>query len=165
MPTAAGWCSPPRSARSPSDAPTFQATVDTLQAVLGRPATILADAGFAHGEVVGALEQRGIDVLVAIDRGDTQRPYDFRPPPDPTKPPPRPPAAPWRLATPAKLQTETTKARYRTRKPTVEPAFGIVKSGLGFTRVQLRGLAKVNTEWRLLNRAYNCKRLHEPMAA
>ena len=151
--------------RTPSDAPTFQATVDALEATLGRPETILADAGFANGEVVGALEARGIEVLVAVGRSDAQRPYDFRPPPDPGKPPPRQPTAPWRRAMQAKLQTETAKAKYKRRKSTVEPVFGILKSVLGFTRFHLRGLANVKNEWQLLTLAYNCKRLHKLMAA
>ena len=149
--------------RTPSDAPTFQAVVDALEANLGRPATILADAGFANGEVVGVLEQRGIEVLVAVSRRTELRAYDFRPPPDPAKPPPRPPKAPWRLAMQAKLQTEAAKAKYRKRKSTVEPVFGILKSVLGFTRFHLRGLAKVKLEWQLLTLAYNCKRLHRLM--
>ena len=151
--------------RTPSDAPTFQALVDALEATLGRPSTLLADAGFANGEVVGGLEQRGIEVLVAVSRSTEPRAYDFRPPPDPTKPPPRPPKAPWRLAMQAKLRTETAKAKYRKRKSTVEPVFGILKSVLGFTRFHLRGLAKVKIEWQLLTLAYNCKRLHKLMAA
>lgn len=148
-------------ARTPSDAPTFQDTVDALEAILGRPETILADAGFANGDVVGALEKRGIEVLVAVDRSEAQRPYDFRPPPAPDKPPPRPPKAPWRRAMRAKLRAEAAKAKYDRRKWTVEPVFGILKSVLGFTRFHLRGLANVKSEWQLLTLAYNCKRLHK----
>jgi len=151
--------------RTPSDAPTFEATVDALEAVLGPPETILADAGFANGGVVGALQEREIEVLVAIGRSAEPRPYDFRPPPDPDKPPPRPPKAPWRRTMQAKLQTEAAKAKYKRRKSTVEPVFGILKSVLGFTRFHLRGLANVKNEWQLLNLAYNCKRLHKLMAA
>lgn len=148
-------------ARTPSDAPTFQDTVDALETILGRPETILADAGFANGDVVGALEKRGIEMLVAVDRSEAQRPYDFRPPPAPDKPPPRPPKAPWRRAMRAKLQAEAAKAKYKRRKWTVEPVFGILKFVLGFTRFHLRGLANVKSEWQLLTLAYNCKRLHK----
>jgi hypothetical protein len=43
---------------------------------------------------------------------------------------------------------------------TVEPAFGIIKSVLGFRRFLLRGLEKVELEWALVCTAYNLKRLH-----
>jgi hypothetical protein len=60
----------------------------------------------------------------------------------------------------AKLETQDAKARYARRKQTVEPVFGIIKSGLGFTRFHLRGLAKVASEWTLIALADNCRRLH-----
>ena len=67
---------------------------------------------------------------------------------------------PWRLAMKAKLETEDGKARYKKRKQTVEPVFGIIKSAMGFTRFHLRGLLKVAAEWLLVALAYNCRRLH-----
>ena len=60
----------------------------------------------------------------------------------------------------AKLETEDGKARYRKRKQTVEPVFGIIKSAMGFTRFHLRGRQKVAIEWLLIALAYNCRRLH-----
>ena len=59
----------------------------------------------------------------------------------------------------AKLETEDAKAKYKLRKQTVEPVFGIIKSVLGFRRFSLRGLKKVKSEWTLLALAYNCKRM------
>jgi hypothetical protein len=38
----------------------------------------------------------------------------------------------------AKLESEDGKTRYRKRKQTVEPVFGIIKSAIGFTRFRLR---------------------------
>lgn len=64
-----------------------------------------------------------------------------------------------------KLQTEDAKAKYKRRKCTVEPLFGIIKNVLGFTRFSMRGLEKVKTEWRLVTLAYNCKRLRNLKAA
>ncbi len=84
--------------------------------------------------------------------------YDFRPPPA-AKPVPRI-LEPWRLAMKAKLDSEDGKARYRKRRQTVEPAFGIIKSAMGFTRFHLRGMQKVAAEWLLVARAYNSRRLH-----
>jgi Transposase DDE domain len=107
---------------------------------------------------VAALEARNIEPLVAIARTQSHRPYDFRPPPEPK--PERRIAEPWRIAMKAKLETEDGKARYKKRKQTVEPVFGIIKSAMGFTRFHLRGLANVAAEWRLVALAYNCRRLH-----
>jgi Transposase DDE domain len=59
----------------------------------------------------------------------------------------------------AKLETEDAKNRYKNRKQTVEPVFGIIKSAMGFLRFHLRGLANVAHEWRLIALAYNCRRL------
>jgi hypothetical protein len=125
---------------------------------IGLPKTVLADTGFALGDAVAALEARNIEPLVAIGRTQPHRPYDFRPPPEPKTP--RPNTQPWRLAMQAKLETPDAKARYAHRKQTVEPVFGIIKSGLGFTRFHLRGIAKVTSEWTLIALAYNCRRLH-----
>ena len=115
---------------------------------LGRPTTLLADAGYAGEAVVDALEQHGIEPLIFFTLQIEPRPYDFRPPkiPDKDKPPPRI-TAPWRLAIMEKLQTEQAKHKYRKRKSTVKPAFGTIKSTLGFTRFRLRGLQKVKLEW------------------
>ena len=96
--------------------------------------------------------------LVAIGRTQSHRPYDFRPPPRPK--PPRQCRKPWRLAMQAKLETPDAKARYKLRKQTVEPVFGIIKAAMGFTRFHLRSLAKAAAEWTLVALAYNCRRLH-----
>jgi hypothetical protein len=59
-----------------------------------------------------------------------------------------------------KLDSEEGKARYKKRKQTVEPLFGIIKSAIGFTRFRLRGRQKVALEWLLAALACNCRRLH-----
>ena len=143
---------------SPSDVPTFQGLIDDLCETLAPPETVLGDAGFADGETVAALEARGIEVLVAVTRSQDQRTYDFRPPRPDAKPPPEI-RAPWRQAMKAKLETPAAKAKYKRRKCTVEPVFGIIKEVLGFRRFLLRGIENVKNEWTLLTLAYNCKRL------
>ena len=65
----------------------------------------------------------------------------------------------------AKLETEDAKARYKKRKQTVEPVFGIIKSAIGFIRFHLHGLEKVTTEWTLTALAYNCRRIVRLQAA
>ena len=125
---------------------------------VGTPATLLADAGYAGEQVVEALNARGIEPLIAISRQPAERPYDFRQPKKPDKPPPKI-TAPWRVAMQEKLQTKEAKNKYCKRKQTVEPVFGIIKSILGFTRLHLRGIENVKTEWLLVTLAYNCKRM------
>ncbi len=144
-------------ATTPSDQPTFAATILAMQETVGLPQTVLADAGFASGAAVAALKAKKIEPLVAIARMQPHRVYDFRPPPEPAKP--RAIKEPWRIEMKAKLESEDGKARYKKRKQTVEPVFGIVKSAMGFRHFSLRGLAKVATEWTLVSLAYNCRRM------
>jgi transposase len=145
-------------ATTPSDQPSFAATILAMEKTVGLPKLVLADAGFASGQAVAELEARHIEPLVAIARTQPHRPYDFRPPPEPK--PERRITEPWRLAMKAKLQSEDGKARYKKRKQTVEPVFGIIKSAMGFTHFHLRGIQKVAAEWLLVALAYNCRRLH-----
>lgn len=144
-------------ATTPSDQPTFAATILEMEKTIGLPRAVLADAGFANREAVAKLEAAGVEPLVAIARTQPHRPYDFRPPPEPK--PERRILEPWRLAMKAKLETKDGKARYKKRKQTVEPVFGIIKSAIGFTRFHLRGLHNVAAEWLLVALAYNCRRL------
>ena len=58
-----------------------------------------------------------------------------------------------------KLETDEGRRRYRLRKQTVEPVFGVIKHAMGFRQFLLRGIEKVSGEWQLLTLAYNCKRL------
>lgn len=143
---------------TPSDQPTFVNTIAAMQTGIGLPKTVLADAGFASGPAVAAIQAMHIEALVAIARTQPQRPYDFRPPPTDPKPQ-RSINEPWRIDMKAKLETQDAKAKYKLRKQTVEPVFGVIKSVLGFRRFSLRGLQKVKCEWTLLALAYNCKRM------
>src|SRR5215475_4401197 len=145
-------------AATPSDQPTFAATILSMQSTIGLPKVVLADAGFADGDAVAQLEAAGVEPLVAIAKTQPHRPYDFRPPPAEPKPPRRI-LEPWRSAMKAKLDTDDGKSRYKKRKQTVEPVFGIIKSAMGFTRFHLRGIHTVATEWLLVALAYNCRRL------
>jgi transposase len=150
-------------ATTPSDQPTFAATILAMQETVGLPQIVLADAGFASGEAVAALKAKKIEPLVAIARTQPHRAYDFRPPPEPGSR--RAIKKPWRIEMKAKLESEDGKALYKKRKQTVEPVFGIVKSAMGFRHFSLRGLAKVATEWTLVSLAYNCRRIATLQAA
>lgn len=142
---------------SSADAPSFARTILSMETTVGLPTTVLADAGFASGPAVQALQSRGIEPLVAIGRTQLHRPYDFRPPPKPKAS--RRSTEPWRIAMKAKLETENGKNLYNRRKQTVEPVFGIIKSAIGFVRFHLRGIRNVAAEWSLIALAYNCRRI------
>jgi len=58
-----------------------------------------------------------------------------------------------------RTRTKDGREKYKLRKQTVEPVFGIIKAAMGFRQFSLRGLEKVNTEWTLVTLSYNLKRL------
>ena len=149
--------------RCASDINELVVAVEAIPEALGAPDTVLADSGYACGAEVEILQGRNIEVLVSTNEGDGRRRYDFRPPK--IKKPPQEPQAEWIKAMRAKLAISENRKKYRLRQQTVEPVFGILKNVLGFRRFSLRGLAKVESEWKLLSLAYNCKRLHRMQSA
>lgn len=54
-----------------------------IRDTVGLPKTVLADTGYASGPAVKALKANRVEPLVAIERTQPHRPYDFRPPPSP----------------------------------------------------------------------------------
>ena len=142
-----------------SDRNELVADIAAIPAVLGRPATVLADNGYANGDEVAALAESDIEALVATGSSGRRRRYDFRP--AKTEVPVKKPKAEWLKVMAAKLDSEEGRALYRLRQQTVEPVFGIIKAALGFTGFSLRGLDKVAGEWDLVALSYNCKRLHK----
>lgn len=58
-----------------------------------------------------------------------------------------------------KLDSKSGKAIYAKRKHIVEPVFGHIKSVLGFTGFSLRGLKKVNAEFKIVAIAHNLKKI------
>jgi hypothetical protein len=64
----------------------------------------------------------------------------------------------------ARLKTKQGCALYGKRKCTVEPVFGIIKQIMGFRQFSLRGLQATDSEWKLVSKAYNLKRMHVLMS-
>lgn len=58
-----------------------------------------------------------------------------------------------------RLRKGARRTRYRLRKITVEPVFGIIKAVRNFRQFHLRGLSKVNIEWSLICTAHNLWKL------
>ena len=142
-----------------SDRNELVADIAAIPAVLGRPATVLADNGYANGDEVAALAESGIEALVSTATEGRRRRHDFRP--AKAEAPVKEPKAEWLQVMTAKLASEDGRALYRLRQQTVEPVYGIIKAVLGFTGFSLRGLDKAAGEWDLVALAYNCKRLHK----
>ena len=61
-----------------SDRNELVADIAAIPAVLGRPATVLADNGYANGDEVAALAESDIEALVATGSSGRRRRYDFR---------------------------------------------------------------------------------------
>jgi transposase len=135
------------------------ADIAAIPAELGRPARVLADSGYANGDEVEKLAEKGIEALVSTGKEGRRRNHDFRP--TTAQAALKEPKAEWLKAMKAKLESEQGRALYKLRQQTVEPVFGIVRAVLGFTHFSVRGHDKVTGEWDLVALAYNCKRLHK----
>jgi transposase len=135
-------------------------TLDAITEEVGKPESVVADAGYSSQDNVERCEERGIDPYLAPGRMPHHRPLEERL--DELRgiePPNLPPDATAQEKMRHKLRTLKGRARYRLRKMTVEPVFGIVKEVLGFRRFLLRGLEKVRGEWTLVCIGFNLKRL------
>ena len=58
-----------------------------------------------------------------------------------------------------KMQTEQARTAYRRRKWLAEPPNGWIKNVLGFRQFSMRGLHKVQAEWKLVCMALNLRRM------
>ena len=152
------WVLGSRVSTCASDRNELVADVEAVPVALGTASRVLADNGYATGSEVAQLQGRGVEVLVATAAEGQRRRHDFRPQPPTT--PAKAPQADWIKAMQEKMVLSENRARYRLRKQTVEPVFGIVKQAMGFRQFLLRGLEKVEGEWALVTLAYNCRRLH-----
>jgi transposase len=123
---------------------------------LGTLKRIAADSGYFSQTNVEDTADRQITPYIAKGRQNhhpdwTRRLAKADPPPDdPT----------LVEAMQRRLSTPEGRDFYARRKSTVEPVFGIIKHVMGFRQFLLRGLKKVRGEWKLLQCAYNLKRMH-----
>ena len=122
----------------------LQAVQDNLGAV---PEQALADTGYKSEAVFEALADSGCDLVVALGREGKQALRC-----DPQR-------SPYTAAMAAKLQTDKGKAAYRRRKWIAEPPNGWIKNVLGFRQFSLRGLHRVQAEWKLVCLALNLRRM------
>ena len=130
--------------------------VEGLPDELGTIKRLAADSGYFSQANVEDVTGRQATPYIAKGRQNhhpdwTKRLAKADPPPDDPTPVE---AMRWRLS------TQEGRDFYARRKSTVEPVFGIIKHVMGFRQFLLRGLKKVRGEWKLLQCAYNLKRMH-----
>jgi|SRR5688572_8010871 Transposase DDE domain len=122
--------------------------VEAVKNNLGElPERVLTDSGYRSEQAFAALEEIGVEALVALGReGKGRTAID----------PKRYPAS-ARMA--ERLAGAEGQAHYRRRKVIVEPVFGWIKHVMGFRQFSLRGLNKVPGEWSLVCLALDVRRM------
>ena len=110
------------------------------------PAQTLADAGYRSEAVFEELAER-TDLIVALGReGKKHVAINAA-------------SLPRTAAMAAKMHTEPARTAYRRRKWLAEPPNGWIKNVLGFRQFSMRGLHKVQAEWKLVCMALNLRRM------
>ena len=110
------------------------------------PEQTLADAGYRSEAVFEALAGR-TDLIVAIGRERKEHRTI------------REATLPLTAAMVAKMKTPQARDAYRRRKWLAEPPNGWIKNILGFRQFSLRGLHRVQAEWKLVRLALNLRRM------
>lgn len=128
--------------------------VNAVKANTGQaPEQALADAGYRSEDNFKALADSSTELVVAMGReGKRCAEVDAQ-------------KNPHTAAMAAKLQTDAGKAAYRKRKWIAEPPNGWIKSVLGFRQFSLRGLHRVQAEFKLVCLALNLRRMSSLKAA
>ena len=113
----------------------------------GDAAQALADAGYRSEAVFEQLKDHPCELVVALGReGKEHAQIDAD-------------RYPCTAAMQAKLGTQEGRRAYRKRKWIAEPPNGWIKSVLGFRQFSLRGLHRVDAEWKLVCAALNLRRM------
>jgi transposase len=122
--------------------------VEAVRNNLGElPKRVLTDSGYRSEQAFAALEEIGVEALVALGREGKDR----------TAIDPKGYPASARMA--ERLASAEGQAHYRRRKVIVEPVFGWIKHVMGFRQFSLRGLTKVPGEWSLVCLALDVRRM------
>jgi transposase len=134
--------------------PMLQATAATLAAagITERPDTVLADSGYWSIANLTQIPDAPELLIPPAKHARQGRPRkDGKPSASRSDG--------LRAAMTAKLASDQGKARYALRKQTVEPVFGQIKDVRGARRLQRRGLAACDAEWKLLCGTHNLLKL------
>ena len=108
---------------------------------------ISADSGYCSELNLKALAKRRIRGYIATDRQNKDRQVSV-----------------WVKRMRKRLRQGSWRSRYRLRKQTVEPVFGLIKQARGFQQFLLRGQKKVAGEWSLLCTVHNLLKLAAVMS-
>lgn len=130
--------------------------LDAMADVVGKPEALITDNGYFSADNVDACHAHGVEPYIAAGRDAHYPPLAERL----SEPAPVAEDASAVDRMKHRLRTPEGRAVYATRKCTVEPTFGIIKSVLGFRQFLLRGLQAVQHEWTLVCIGWNMKRLH-----
>lgn len=128
----------------------------------GEVSTAVADTGYFSENNIARCEQMKIEPIISTSREKHNSFLSNILNPDPAEDVPC--VTPVEKMT-QKLKSQAGKERYKKRKQTVEPVFGIIKEILGFRRFSLRGEAETDAEWSLVCSAYNLKRFFKMQLA
>jgi hypothetical protein len=136
-----------------SDVRELPTMVEVVKDTLGAyPDQTLADAGYRSEAVFAALAGC-TDLVVAIGReGKGHRAINEA-------------SLPFTAAMVAKMKTQEARGAYRRRKWLAEPPNGWIKNVLGFRQFSMRGLHRVQAEWKLVCMALNLRRMATMQAA
>ena len=110
------------------------------------PVQTLADAGYRSETVFEQLAEH-TELVVALGR-EGKKHVEINPA-----------SLPRTAAMAAKMHTEETRTAYRRRKWLAEPPNGWIKNVLGFRQFSMRGLHRVQAEWKLVCLALNLRRM------
>lgn len=133
-----------------ADSPHFEPLVAQIKTNTGRQAAeASADAGYCSEHNLQVAQQRHIRAYIATGRqrhGRASATNDRR-------------GRGLMAAMRRRLQRGGWQSRYRLRKQTVEPVFGIMKHARGFRQFLLRGATKIAGEWSLVCTTHNLQKL------
>ena len=143
---------------NPNDKEELEPTVSSVESSARTPSYILADSGFFSEQQVAAVQGNGGPTVYAATGkkkhgrtvADLEKREDSPAPPEGT-------SLTERMR--HRLSTREGREKYKARKYTVEPVFGIIKQAMNFRQFHLRGHPKVESEWQLVCLAYNFRRL------
>jgi transposase len=134
----------------------FQPMAEQAATNVGPDASIKkmsSDNGYFSEENIGWAEKNELDVYIATGRIK----HNENVPDSPRGRPPKNLTTKEKMA--RKLRTKKGRETYAQRKWIVEPMFGFIKRGLGFTQFLLNGIQKMRGEWRLVCLASNLRKL------
>jgi hypothetical protein len=120
---------------------------------------VTADTGYYSKEASEGVEQRGFDPYMATGRQKHNQPREGaaspETPADAAKTKKKTAETLAKEKMTEKVKSEKGRALYARRKVIVEPVFGQIKEARGFRQFSVRGLEKVNGEWRMVCLTHN----------